>query len=191
VFWIVTRGNPVAVQQWEILPNIYLLILVICFVLPFHIFSGSGRHRFLKTIKRISIGGIAEAQDGKFGDILLADALTSYAKVLGDLFISLCFFFSRSRSSTAHPDRKFGGSVLIPLILAIPSMIRLRQCVTEYQRVQWSNRKLGEYQGSGKSHLANALKYSTAFPVIILAAIQRSHDEQVSSISDTALFRTW
>jgi hypothetical protein len=191
LFWAVTRANPVAVQNWEILPNLYLLILVICFLLPFNIASGSGRHRFITTVKRISIGGIAEAQDGKFGDILLADALTSYAKVLGDLFISLCFFFSHSRSSTAHPDRKFGGTVIVPLILAIPSMIRLRQCITEYHRVQWSNRKLGEYQGSGRSHLANALKYSTAFPVIILGAIQRAQDEQTSSVSATTLFRIW
>jgi hypothetical protein len=46
--------------------------------------SRNGRSRTLATLKRISIGGIAEAQDGKFGDVLLADALTSYAKVLGD-----------------------------------------------------------------------------------------------------------
>jgi EXS family len=173
------------------LPNVYLLILLICFLLPFHILSGSGRHRFLVTLKRISVGGIAEAEDGKFGDILLADALTSYAKVFGDLFISLCFFFSHTRSSTAHPDRKFGGTVIIPLILAIPSAIRLRQCIIEYQRVQWSNRKLGDYQGSGKSHLANALKYSTAFPVIILSALQRQHDPTTSSVSSVTLFRLW
>jgi len=191
LFWLVTRANPVAVRSWEVLPNIYLLILVVCFFLPFHILSGSGRSRFLTTIKRISIGGIAEAQDGKFGDILLADALTSYSKVLGDLFITLCLFFSSAKSSTAHPDRNCGGIVIVPLILAIPSLIRLRQCITEYQRVQWSNRKLGEYQGTGKQHLANALKYSTAFPVIILSAIQRSHDPKTSSISDVALFRVW
>jgi hypothetical protein len=191
LFWLVTRANPVAVRNWEILPNFYLLILLICFILPFHILSGSGRHRFLTTVKRISLGGIAEAQHGKFGDILLADALTSYAKVLGDLFISLCLFFSHTRSSTTHPDRNCGGSLIVPVILAIPSMIRLRQCVIEYQRVQWSNRKLGEYHGTGKVHLANALKYSTAFPVILLSAIQRGYDLHTSSISGVILFRTW
>jgi EXS family protein len=191
LFWLVTRANPVAVRSWEILPNFYLLILVICFFLPFHVLSGSGRHRFLTTVKRISIGGIAEAQQGKFGDILLADALTSYAKVLGDLFISLCLFFSHSRSSTAHPDRNCGGSLIVPIILAIPSTIRLRQCIIEYQRVQWSNRKLGEYQGTGKTHLANALKYSTAFPVILLSAIQRGNNTLSSTTGGVFLFRTW
>ena len=63
-------------------------MLVVGFVAPIPFLSRSGRFRTLATLKRISIGGLAEAQDGKFGDILMADALTSYAKVLGDLFIA-------------------------------------------------------------------------------------------------------
>jgi hypothetical protein len=167
----------------------------VCFFLPFHVFSGSGRQRFLTTIKRISTGGIAEAQDGKFGDILLADALTSYAKVMGDLFVSLCMFFSSSRSSTGRPDRNCGGTVIVPLILAVPSLIRLRQCLIEYGRVQRDNKSKpnGGGHGWGGQHLANALKYSTAFPVIILSAIQRSQsqDPDKATIGDVALFRLW
>jgi EXS family len=178
--------------EWEILPNIYILVLLVCFFLPFHLVSGSGRYRFLTTLKRISIGGIAEAQDGKFGDILLADALTSYAKVLGDFYISFCMFFSRSRSSTGRPDRSCGGTLIVPLILAIPSLIRLRQCLIEYGRSHRASRKLDGFgKGQAGTHLANALKYSTAFPVIILSAIQRSHDPSTSSISDVTLFRIW
>jgi hypothetical protein len=191
LFWLVTRGNPKAVLEWEVLPNIYILILVICFFLPFHLASGSGRYRFLTTLKRISVGGIAEAQDGKFGDILLADALTSYAKVLADFYVSFCMFFSR-RSSTGRPDRNCGGSYIVPLILAIPSLIRLRQCLIEYGRTQRASRKLDGFgNGQAGTHLANAVKYSTAFPVIILSAIQRSHDPKTSSISDVTLFRIW
>lgn len=195
LFWLVTRADPPAVLAWEILPNVYLLILVICFVLPFNILSGSGRYRFLTTIKRICVGGLAEPENGKFGDILLADALTSYAKVLGDLFVSLCLFFSRGRSSTGRPDRNCGGTYVVPFLLAVPSLIRLRQCLIEYSRVQRENKIKGPASGLGwgGQHLANALKYSTAFPVIILSAIQRSpsRDAATSSIGDVALFRTW
>jgi hypothetical protein len=192
LFWTVTRGNARAVLDWELLPNLYLLIFVICFFLPFHILSGSGRWRTLTTFRRICIGGIAEAQDGRFGDILLADALTSYAKVLGDLFIALCMFFSRSRSSTGKPDRNCGGMIMVPLIISVPSMIRLRQCLIEFGRVRRANRKSGGgSHGWGGQHLANALKYSTAFPVIILSALQRGYDPTKMGMSEAGLFRLW
>jgi hypothetical protein len=165
---------------------------VLCFFLPFSILSGSGRHRFLHTLRRISIGGIAETQDGKFGDILMADALTSYAKVLGDLFVALCMFFTPGRSSTGKPDRGCGGQFVVPLIIAVPSMIRLRQCLIEYGRVQKANRAgmLGGH-GWGGQHLANAIKYSTAFPVIILSAIQRNYEDGKYGLSEAGLFRLW
>jgi hypothetical protein len=192
LFWSITRGNAAAVLSWEILPNLYLLVLVLCFFLPFSILSGSGRYRFLSTLRRISIGGVAEAQDGKFGDILMADALTSYAKVLGDLFVALCMFFSSGRSSTGKPDRLCGGQFMVPLILCIPYLIRFRQCLIEYFRVQRANAK-GSLtgQGWGGQHLANALKYSTAFPVIILSAMQRSYEPGKYGLSEAGLFRVW
>ncbi|CAI6342008.1 unnamed protein product [Periconia digitata] len=193
LFWTVTAGSPTAIISWSILPNLYLLVLVVGFIVPLPSVSRAGRHRTLATLKRISIGGIAEAADGKFGDILLADALTSYAKVLGDLFVVLCMAFSSSApSTTALPNRNCGGPFLIPFIISIPSLIRLRQCLTEYSRVQAANRKAGHsLNGWGGVHLANAAKYSTAFPVILLSALLRSHDPEQSRISETALFRLW
>ncbi|KAF2422589.1 EXS family protein [Tothia fuscella] len=191
LFWVITQGNAKSVLEWEILPNIYLLILVICFILPVSFISGSGRHRFLATLRRISIGGIAEAQDGKFGDILMADALTSYAKVLGDLFVALCMFVTRT-GSTSKPDRACGGQFMVPIILAIPSLIRLRQCLIEYGRVQRAYNKGGPSKdGWGGQHLANALKYATAFPVIILSAIQRGYEDGKYGLSEAGLFRLW
>ena len=154
--------------------------------------SGSGRYRFLHTLRRVSIGGLAEPQDGKFGDILMADALTSYAKVLGDLFVALCMFFSHGRSSTGKPDRACGGQFMVPLMISLPSLIRLRQCLIEYIRVQRANQKgTLSGQGWGGQHLANALKYSSAFPVIILSALQRGYEPDKFGISEAALFRLW
>ncbi|KAG8623089.1 hypothetical protein KVT40_008065 [Elsinoe batatas] len=193
LFWTLTHGDSEAAIAWEILPNIYLLLLVIAFAIPFQFASRSGRYRTLATLRRISVGGIAEAQDGKFGDILLADALTSYAKVLGDLFVSLCMFFTPGKSSTGRPDRNCGGQYLVPFVIAIPSMIRLRQCLIEYLRVKRANEKTGMIgpNGWGGQHLANALKYSTAFPVIILSALQRGYDPAKIHMSEAGLFRLW
>ncbi|KAA8576695.1 hypothetical protein EYC84_006772 [Monilinia fructicola] len=47
--------------------------------------------------------------------------------------------------------------------------------------------------GWGGQHLANALKYSTAFPVIIFSAMQRnlSVNETSINITTTTLYRLW
>jgi hypothetical protein len=168
------------------LPFGYLVILIAFFVVPLRSFPSGGRTRFLATLRRVSIGGIAEAQDGKFGDILLADVLTSYAKVGGDLFVTLCMFFQAGGSSMKRPDRNCGGTVIVPLIMAVPSMIRLRQCLIEYLRVRRAPYK--ESSGWGGQHLANALKYSTAFPVIITSALLRSVEDESSK---QTLNRAW
>jgi hypothetical protein len=187
-FWSITRRSTQAVISWEILPLSYLLFLVLLFVLPFLRQSRVGRYRFLSTLRRISLGGLAETRDGKFGDIILADALTSYAKVLGDLFVCICMSISRGSSSTDRPNRGCGGAIIVPLIISIPSLIRLRQCLIEFLRVR---KKPRASHGWGGQHLANALKYSTAFPVIILSAMQRSRAQDGSHISEAGLFRLW
>ncbi|KAL8650463.1 MAG: hypothetical protein Q9210_003804 [Variospora velana] len=189
-FWTLTRGNPSAVLSWDIIPQSYLFLLCLFFLLPYKRLSPHGRFRFLTTLKRVSIGGIAEAQDGKFGDILLADVLTSYSKVLGDLFVSLCMFLSSGQSSTDKPDRGCGGTYIVPIIISIPSMIRLRQCLIEYMRVRDNPQKTAA-TGWGGQHLANALKYSSAFPVIILSALQRGYDPNRIGLSETGIFRLW
>lgn len=189
LFWLITHGVPSLVIAWEILPQSYLFLLVILFIIPFQRLSRTGRYWFLSTLKRVSVGRIAEAADGKFGDILLADVLTSYAKVLGDLFVSVCMLVSSGTSSTNKPNRNCGGQFMVPLVISIPSMIRLRQCLIEYSRMRKSP-KSGT-SGWGGQHLANALKYSSAFPVIILSALQRGYDPSKIGMSETSLFRLW
>lgn len=187
-FWTITSGSRTAAKQWQILPQSYLVFFAICFLVPIQRMSHSGRSRFVQTLKRVSIGGLAQVQDGKFGDILLADVLTSYAKVLGDLFVSTCMLFSSRTTSTSTPDRGCGGQYLVPLVISIPSIIRLRQCLIEFVRVRKAR---APDNGSGGQHLANALKYSSAFPVIILSAIQRGYDFNKINMSETGLFRLW
>ena len=194
LFWAITHRDPTLVLRWSILPQSYLFLLVVLLVLPIQQISRAGRYRFLSTLRRISIGGIAEPQDGKFGDIILADVLTSYAKVLGDVFVSACMILSRGVSSTAKPDRSCGGTFIVPFVISVPSLIRLRQCLIEYQRVRAGLRQPGGSQAStgwGGQHLANAFKYASAFPVVILSALQRGYDPNKMGISETGLFRLW
>ena len=82
----------------------------------------------------------------------------------------------------------------MPFVISVPSLIRLRQCLIEYQRVRNSLRQPGGGQAStgwGGQHLANAFKYASAFPVVILSALQRGYDPNKMGISETGLFRLW
>ncbi|KPM41764.1 hypothetical protein AK830_g4773 [Neonectria ditissima] len=185
LFWLFTWGIASRVVAYQWMPLVYLVALVAMFIVPLQHLPAAGRRRFLATLRRVSIGGIAEAKDGKFGDILLADVLTSYAKVFGDLFVTMCMFLTRG-GSTDRPDRNCGGTVIVPLIMAIPSMIRFRQCMTEYVRVSRAPYK--ESTGWGGQHLANAVKYSTAFPVIITSAWQRAAEDPATK---AALNKAW
>jgi EXS family len=101
LFWAVTRGSADLVGAWETLPQSYFVLFTVLLLLPFHRLSRSGRHRFFVALRRVSIGGSAEAQDGKFGDILLSDALTSYSKIFAKLFLHVflvrCFEHGQAR----------------------------------------------------------------------------------------------
>ncbi|KAJ9157806.1 EXS family protein [Pleurostoma richardsiae] len=187
-FWVFSHRDPTLVVYYDWMPMTYLLVLGALFVLPLRGFaiSHSGRGRLLHTLRRVAVGGLAQAQDGKFGDILLADVLTSYAKVMGDLFVCLCMFLHSGGSATDRPERNCGGQVVVPLIMAAPSLVRLRQCLIEYVRVRRAPYK--ESTGWGGQHLANAAKYASAFPVIILSALQRSLPPEQSR---AGLYRLW
>lgn len=186
LFWLLTWRVPARVIAYDWLPLTYLFALVAVFLVPIRNLPGAGRRRLLSIFRRISIGGIAEAKDGKFGDILMADVLTSYAKVCGDLYVTICMFITPGGSSTKRPDRDCGGTVIVPILLAIPSVIRFRQCIIEYFRVRRAPYK--ESTGWGGQHLANALKYSTAIPVIITSAAQRSTSDDATK---AAWNRAW
>jgi hypothetical protein len=188
LFWLITRRDPVRVIDYDWIPMTNLLVLAVLFIAPLRRLSVShtGRSRLLWILRRISVGGLAEVKDGKFGDILLADVLTSYAKVLADLYVCICMFLfdGQDGSATARPDRGCGGAVVVPLIMAIPSAIRLRQCLIEYVRVRRA--PYSPATGWGGQHLANAAKYSSAFPVIILGAMLRNKKD-----GSPGLFRAW
>lgn len=73
---------------------------------------------------------------------------------------------------------------------SIPYIIRLRQCLSEYF----------DSGGRTRRHLWNAIKYASAFPVIIVSATQKRADRYVAAtgsvpstwwISDINLFRLW
>ncbi|KAI5844978.1 EXS family-domain-containing protein [Morchella snyderi] len=170
-FWTMTGGSEELVKAWEILPSMLFAAIVGIFLWPFGGWHKRGRWRFLRMLRRILIGGIHP--DLRFADILLADALTSYAKVLGDFAVCICMFTSGHSSTNTSPNRACGGVYLVPCVMALPYLIRLRQCLTEYVRA----RRKGVTER--RVHLYNSAKYASAFPVIVCSALQREYDPDV------------
>lgn len=181
------------------LPLVALVSFFSLLLLPIHRLARTGRRRFAATLRRVSIGGLAddattgtgtniEGPGSKFADILLADVVTSYARVLADLYI--CVLAALTGAGT-DADAGFGGGTLgsgqhrhgdgtaavVQLIVALPSLMRLRQCLAEFgrerRRASASGGGSGSRRGAGSQHLANALKYASAFPPIVLAAAER------------------
>ncbi|OWM79834.1 hypothetical protein CDL15_Pgr023246 [Punica granatum] len=98
-----------------------------------------------------------------FCDFFLADILTSMSKVFSDLERSVCRMVHRQVATIAwfEADSVCGShSVAIPLVLVLPYLFRLFQCLRQYKDT-------GE-----RTTLLNALKYSTAVPVIFLSALK-------------------
>lgn len=114
MFWRFTSGDAAAVLSYEILPLSCFASTFLLAVCPFNIVYREERFRFLRVLRRILIGGLDK--DSKFGDIMLADILTSYAKVLGDLWVTGCMFLG-GISATAKPDRACGGKLAVPLVI--------------------------------------------------------------------------
>lgn len=159
LFWFLTLGNADLVIAYDWIPNLlFFVILAVLFAprLPWAraIFGTSNAHgviRLFTGVLRCAPGGIAKPKGEKFGDVLLADAMTSYSKPISEIFVVFCMLL-KGLHTTNKPDRACGHEFIVPLAIAWPFLIRLRQCIIEGQR-------------------ANALKYATAFPVIILSSM--------------------
>jgi len=114
IFWRFTSGDASAVVSYEYLPLSCFAAIFGLAMCPFNIIYRDERFRFLRVLKRIAVGGLDK--EGKFGDIMLADILTSYAKVLGDLWVTGCMLLG-GILATGKPDRACGGKFAVPLVI--------------------------------------------------------------------------
>ncbi|CAI0460661.1 unnamed protein product [Linum tenue] len=141
-----------------------LVVLLYCavamlLIFPFDIFYLSSRYFLLRTLWRI----VFPLQAITFADFFLADILTSMSKVFSDLERSVCRMVHRQVATIAwfEADSICGShSVAIPLVLVLPYLFRLFQCLRQYKDTR------------ERTSLFNALKYSTAVPVIFLSALK-------------------
>lgn len=140
-------------------PVLLYTTIALLLIFPFDIFYLSTRFYLLRTLWRI----VLPLQAISFSDFFVADILTSMSKVFSDLERSVCRMVHRQVATIAwfEADSVCGShSVAIPIVLVLPYLFRLFQCLRQYKDT-------GE-----KTSLLNALKYSTAVPVIFLSALK-------------------
>jgi hypothetical protein len=114
-----------------------------------------------------------------FSDVVFADVFTSFAKVLGDVWLSLCMLLPGGSLLSPPPLDGLSQWILPTLMryallprlcksvltgVSLPYIIRFRQCLIEHQSPT----------NTSKRPLWNALKYASSFPVIFLSAAQRN-----------------
>lgn len=130
-------------------------------VWPGNLFFKPMRKAFGRSVLLILTPSLT--QQITFSDVILADTLTSFAKVLGDVWLTACFLVPRKEHHTWWNGK---GSVAVPLLISLPYAIRFRQCLSEYCVSQPGNKN----GSKSKRPLWNAAKYASAFPVIWLSA---------------------
>lgn len=136
-------------------PLMYACILALV-LLPWDVAFKETRMFFSTTLFRVA----TPYREMSWADFLLADILTSLAKPLSDCERALCHLISGPVMLPDSTDQMCGSSSwIIPAGLSLPYVWRLCQC-------------LRTWRDTGNTGQAfNALKYSTAFPVIILSAV--------------------
>jgi len=135
-------------------PLIYSAMLAIV-LLPATVFYRDARRFFASTAWRV----MTPIRTVTWADFLLADILTSLAKGISDTERAVCALATgpvMAPFSEACSD----ASWILPFGLALPYTWRLMQCLRVHADT------------GARSQLWNALKYSTAFPVIVLSAVK-------------------
>ncbi|KIK67250.1 hypothetical protein GYMLUDRAFT_155971 [Collybiopsis luxurians FD-317 M1] len=160
IFRSLSKGDPTLVDVYGYIPALFAVLTVLVLILPFNVLFKAERDKFLHAIRRC----ISSSPDSPvyFADIVFADVFTSFAKVLGDVFISLRMILPGN--SLLHPPADHGWTRwIMPTIMSIPYLVRFRQCIIEWLSAENTSQRA----------LANAVKYATAFPVMYLSAAQR------------------
>ncbi|KAJ8077290.1 protein-ER retention protein [Marasmius tenuissimus] len=180
-----TGGDPKIVDSYGYLPGILSVVVILILACPFQVFYKHERDSFLLSLRRCLF--IRMNNPVYFADVVFADVLTSYAKVIGDVFLVLRMLWP-GNSMLVKPVDSGWIRWLAPTVMSLPYFIRFRQCIVEWNSAaNDSNRPL-----------YNALKYATAFPVIYLSAAQNLVVQEIQDGSDNGawhgehpLFRLW
>ncbi|KAL4248172.1 hypothetical protein ABKN59_007902 [Abortiporus biennis] len=152
-----TKGEIELVDVFKFIPAVTALLLFMVLVSPFKVFQKGQRDAFLNAIHRCCFSPRV-----LFADVVFADVLTSFAKVIGDVWLSVCMLVPDA-SLLIPPAQQGLSRWILPTLMSVPYAVRFRQCLIEYMDPTNESRK----------PFYNAIKYASSFPVIYLSAAQR------------------
>ncbi|CAG8638909.1 9530_t:CDS:2, partial [Diversispora eburnea] len=111
--------------------------------------------------------------------LILTDIMTSFAKVWGDLYVTGCILLFFDINQEGISRNRCYGDVIAPLFT------RFKQCIICYFTSK----------NTSRNHLFNALKYASAFPVILFSVMQKWYKEEEETTffinSSTLIFKLW
>ncbi|KAI0001338.1 EXS family-domain-containing protein [Russula compacta] len=155
-----THGSAGLVDFFKYIPAVCALVILIFMFSPYDVMHKRERDAFILSVKRCISSPINHRVH--FSDVIFADIFTSYAKVLGDVWLSLCMLLPGG-SLLSTPTQHGWYRWILPTLMSLPYLVRFRQCIVEYMSPSNDSRR----------PLWNALKYASSFPVIFLSAAQR------------------
>ncbi len=141
----------------KLIPLAMWLVLLLFLVNPLNKCLYNGRKSFVSILLRILISPFTEP---RFGDVWLAIQVNSMAVILLDLEYTACYCVQGPWRGEMNPTDCTGSENAVrPLIASFPAFIQILQNLKLFaDRRQWR-------------FLANAIKYSTSFPIIIFATL--------------------
>lgn len=171
-----TRSSPLFADAFKYIAAVSLITIIGVTICPFDTLFKRERDQFLRVLKRCLFP--SSSNSIYFSDIIFADILTSFAKILGDFCLS-CYMLLPGNSILGQPHVSGWKRWLLPTIMSLPYLVRLRQCLIEYRLPSNESRR----------PLFNALKYATSFPVIYFSAAHRAVLLELAKVKGDEVFR--
>ncbi|ORX53702.1 EXS-domain-containing protein [Piromyces finnis] len=183
--------------QW--IAIITLIASIYALLMPNKILYRKERKKFLDALVRIVTPTFK--LETAFCDVVMADLITSFSKVVGDIYVALAEIFLEV-VVVPYADKKYGDNtyavdgrsqkeisvhlhhhILLDLfgaiMILVPYLFRLRQCVADYFTKATKSQR--------RKSLLNAIKYGTSIPLYILSGYYSWIKSDIKNTSDKEL----
>ncbi|KAI8455439.1 EXS family-domain-containing protein [Phakopsora pachyrhizi] len=168
---------PIGLSHWiSFLPGLLMLIYPLRYA-PFYSQFRSSNRRFFSSISSIISPSFGQSLTS-FKELILADVLTSLAKLIGDVWLMISRIFENG-----DDGQNQSSMIISKFLVCLPFLIRFKQCVND------------SIVGSEKRRsILNSIKYLSSLPpIFLLSNLQNSqtifrsnHLSQTVSSSQTS-----
>jgi len=183
----------------DLIAIVTLIVAIYSLFMPHKILYKKERRRFVDALIRIVTPSLKF--ETAFCDVVMADLITSFSKVIGDMYVALAEIFVEI-VIVPYADKKFGDDnilsdgrsrkersvhihhhILLDLLgammILLPYLFRLRQCIADYFTKATKSQRT--------KSLLNAIKYGTSIPVYVLSGYYSWIKSDIKSTSDKEL----